>query len=72
MRGASKGDKEYLSKQMGVFLRQYARRAQAGVEPNDRLYDSAIERYLRKLKPEDLDVLLNGEEDERFPPKISN
>jgi hypothetical protein len=56
---------------MGAFLRQYGRRAQAGVEPNDRLYDRAIERYLRKLKPEELDVLLNGDEDERFPAKIS-
>jgi len=71
VRGASKGDKEYLSRQMGTFLRQYGRRAQAGVEPNDRLYDRAIERYLRKLKPEELDVLLNGDEDERFPAKIS-
>jgi len=71
VRGASKGDKEYLSKQIGAFLRQYGRRAQAGVEPNDRGYDREIELYLRKLKPEELDVLLNGEEDERFPPKIS-
>jgi hypothetical protein len=71
VRGASKGDKEYLSKQIGAFLRQYGRRFQAGIEPNDRLYDRAIERYLRKLKPEELDVLLSGEEDERFPPTIS-
>jgi hypothetical protein len=72
MRRASKGDRGYLSKQIGAFLRLYARRAQAGVEPNDRRYDRAIERYLRKLKPEDLDVLLNGEEDERLPAKNSN
>jgi hypothetical protein len=50
---------------MGTFLRQYRRRAHKGWDPNDRGYDREIEAFLRKLKAEDLDVLLNGEEDER-------
>jgi len=66
MHSALKGDKQALEKRMGTFLRQYRRRAHKGSDPNDRAYDREIERYLRKLRPEDLDVLLNGEEDVRF------
>jgi hypothetical protein len=66
MHGASKKDKEEIGKRIGVFLQQFKPRAQKGQEPNDRRYDRAIEQYLRKLNPEDLDVLLNGEVDERL------
>jgi hypothetical protein len=65
MRGISKGDRQGLEKKIGRFLQQYQRKAQKGREPNDRLYDRGIEQYLRKLRPEELDVLLNGAEDER-------
>jgi hypothetical protein len=65
MRTLSKKNKEALSRQMGAFLQQYQRKAQKGREPNDRLYDRGIEQIIRKLKPEELDVLLNGEDDER-------
>jgi hypothetical protein len=66
MHGASKNDKTVIGRRMGAFLRQYKRRAQPGNEPNDRGYDRGIEQYIKRLKPEDLDVLLNGEEDERL------
>jgi hypothetical protein len=66
MHDASKNDKEAIAKRMGAFLRQYKRRAHPGHDPNDRGYDREIEHYIRRLKPEDLDVLLNGELDERF------
>jgi hypothetical protein len=66
MHGASKNDKVEISKRMGAFLRQYKRRAHPGYDPNDRGYDREIEEYIKRLKPEDLDVLLNGEEDERL------
>jgi hypothetical protein len=66
MHGASKKEKEEIGKRIGAFIQKYKRRAQKGREPNDRGYDRAIEQYLRKLKPEDLDVLLNGEVDERL------
>jgi hypothetical protein len=65
MRTLSKKKKEALARQMGDFLQQYQRKAQKGREPNDRLYDRGIEQIIRKLKPEELDVLLNGEDDER-------
>lgn len=66
MQRLSKRRKDELAKQMGAFLQQYRRKAQKGVEPNDRHYDPAVERIIRRLSPEDLDVLLNGEEDGRL------
>jgi hypothetical protein len=66
MHSASKNDKETIAKRMGAFLRQYKRRAHPGNDPNDRGYDREIEQYIRRLRPEDLDVLLNGEQDERL------
>jgi len=65
MRSLSKRDKDALAQRMGTFVQQYARKAQKGKEPNDRQYDRGIEEVIRKLKPEELDVLLNGEPDER-------
>jgi hypothetical protein len=60
-----------MSKEFGTFLRLYGRRAQKSCEPNDRAYDPAIERELRRLKPEEIDRLMNGDADERLPTKIS-
>jgi hypothetical protein len=65
MRSLSKRDKDALAQRIGTFVQQYARKAQKGQEPNDRKYDRGIEEIVRKLKPEELDVLLNGEADER-------
>lgn len=64
MHGLSKHEKTVVAREIGTFLRKYGRKAQRGQEPNDRDYDRAIERYIRKLKPEDLDVLINGGRDE--------
>jgi hypothetical protein len=56
----------WMERQVGAFLRLYGRRAQKGVEPNDRRYDPQVENYLTRLKPEDLDQLLHGDEDDRL------
>jgi hypothetical protein len=56
-----------MERQVGTFLRLYGRRAQKGVEPNDRPYDPAVEAYVKRLKPEDLDRLLHGDDEERLP-----
>jgi hypothetical protein len=64
-------NKAAISKELGTFLRLYGRRAQKGREPNDRPYDPTIERELRRLKPEELDKLINGDDDDRLPTKIS-
>jgi len=45
------------------FLQQYARKAQKGVEPNDRKYSRDVEREVRQMKPEEFDAFLRyGEE----------
>jgi hypothetical protein len=62
----SKKNKKEMAKVIGHFLQQYQRRAQSGAEPNDRQYDRTVERYLKQMKPEELDEVLNGEDDDRL------
>jgi GH15 family glucan-1,4-alpha-glucosidase len=62
----SKKNKRDMASVIGLFLQQYQRKAQRGAEPNDRQYDRKIERYIRRMKPEELDKVLNGEEDDRL------
>ncbi len=59
-------EQEGYASVIGLFLQQYQRKAQRGAEPNDRQYDRKIERYIRRMKPEELDKVLNGEEDDRL------
>ena len=40
------------------FMRQYGRRRQKGVEPNDRRYDRDLEVSVKRLDPGELDELL--------------
>lgn len=47
-----------------LFARQYARKAQKGVEPNDRRYDRDIEQAASRMSPLELDALLRDGEDE--------
>lgn len=56
--------KEKLRAEIGAFMQQYARKAQRGQEPNDRGYSRAIEAKLKRMRPEELDELLNGEQDD--------
>jgi hypothetical protein len=60
--------KEKLRAKMGAFMQQYVRKAQRGQEPNDRSYGRAIEEKLKRMKPEELDELLNGEQDDAIVP----
>jgi hypothetical protein len=60
--------KEKLQAKIGAFVQQYARKAQRGQEPNDRGYSRAIEAKLKRMKPEELDELLNGEQDDVSAP----
>ena len=46
-----------------LFLRQYGRKAQRGVEPNDRRYSREVEKALKQLKPEALDILMRNDEE---------
>ena len=60
-------NKKYIAKELGAFLKAYRKKAQKGQEPNDRRYDPDFQRLLRRLKPDELDKLLFGDEDERLP-----
>ena len=49
-----------LDGEIGAFVKQYARRKQKNMDPNDRGYDRELEQKIKKMKPEELDELLNG------------
>jgi len=44
-------------------MKQYARKAQKGQEPNDRDYDRKVEQYLKQLSPYELSALMNKEDE---------
>jgi hypothetical protein len=56
--------KKALESQIGTFERQYKRKAQKGVEPNDRRYDRKFEKKVKRMSPEELSDLLYGEDEE--------
>ena len=47
---------------LALFLRQYARKAEAGHDPNDRGYDRQLEERVKRMSPEDLDRLIRGDD----------
>lgn len=53
-----------LESEVAEFLRRYARKAQKRREPNDRRFDHKIEQMVKRMKPEDLDGLIRGSEEE--------
>jgi hypothetical protein len=48
---------------VSVFVQRYGRKAQRGVEPNDRRYSRDLEKALKQLKPEELDSLIRDDEE---------
>lgn len=57
-----------LARYVGGFLQQYQRprqRSHANTDPNDRHYDRKLERNLKRLDPETLDLLLNSDLEEQ-------
>ena len=52
------------SAQLATFVQQYGRKAQPGVEPNDRGYDRNLEHAVKRMPPDELDRLLREDEDE--------
>jgi len=61
--------KQILADQLGGFVQQYGRKAQKGVEPNDRKYSAKLEELVKHLPPEELSELLSGVTEEPIPPK---
>lgn len=56
--------KEILNAEIGAFLKQYARKAHAGHDPNDRHYSRKIEGVVKRMKPADFAALTQDAEDE--------
>lgn len=56
--------KKMLESKIGIFQRRYSRKAQKGVEPNDRGYDKKFEKIVKRLAPEELSELLHGKQNE--------
>jgi hypothetical protein len=48
---------------VNVFVQQYGRKAQRGMEPNDRRYSRDVEKALKQLKPDELDSLMRDDEE---------
>jgi hypothetical protein len=48
---------------VSVFVQQYGRKAQRGMEPNDRRYSRDVEKVLKQLKPDELDALMRDDEE---------
>jgi hypothetical protein len=57
----------FLVAQLTSFAKQYARKSQKGIEPNDRQYSRKAEATMKHLSPEELSAVLNSETDERVP-----
>lgn len=55
--------KQRLGAATARYLRQIGRKAQKGVEPNDRQYDRELDEKLKRMRPEDVDALFRGEGD---------
>ena len=52
--------KEKLRGDLVAFIRQYRRRKGGNAcDPNDRTYDRELEKRIKKMKPEELDELMN-------------
>jgi len=58
------GKRKWLRSNIGDFMRQYKRKAQRGVEPNDRQYDRKVEEEIKRMDPFELDQLINGTDDD--------
>jgi hypothetical protein len=56
--------KQRLAAATAHYLRQIGRKAQKGVEPNDRGFDHELDEKLKRMRPEDVDTLFRGGDDE--------
>jgi hypothetical protein len=57
-----RGKRRRAEADVGLFLRQYARKDQRGIK-NDRGYCREVEEKIKRMKPEELDRLIRGEDD---------
>ena len=56
--------RDRLRREVGAFLKAYRRTSgRGGNDPNDRHYSRELEAELKRLAPEDLDLLLRDDDD---------
>ncbi len=53
-----------IKKEVGLFIKQYKRKSDPHVDPNDRMYDRKIEQKIKRMKPEKLQDILYDESDD--------
>ncbi len=54
--------KKKMKAEYGTFLQQYARKkCRNGFDPNDRSYSRKLEEKWKRMKPEDIQALLDDE-----------
>ena len=53
-----------LRQEIRAFLQQYGRKTKGNFDPNDRRYDRKIEALIQRMKPEELDEIMRGENDD--------
>jgi len=61
-----------LTKNIGDFFKQYQRKSQRGVEPNDRSYDRKVEKKVKALPPEELSNLMHDDSDVEVPKEVDD
>lgn len=55
--------KKKIKLEYGKFIQQYARRkSKNGHDPNDRSYSRKLEEKLKRMKPEDIQALLDEDD----------
>lgn len=55
--------KKKIKAEYGRFIQQYARKkSKKGYDPNDRAYDRKLEEKLKRMKPEAIQELLDGDD----------
>ena len=59
--------KQKIAAEIGAFMRQYQRKANAGHDPNDRSYSRKLEAKLKRMRPEDFDELLHVDDSQQTP-----
>ncbi len=57
-------NRDDIKRDYGLFIKKIARKkSKNGYDPNDRSYDRRIEERLKRMKPEDINALINDDED---------
>jgi hypothetical protein len=59
-----KAKRDRTAESWQLFVKLIGRKAQRGVEPNDRKHSKQMDRRLRRMRPEDFDQLIRYGEDD--------